>query len=207
MWSIRESRLAPKRGPSGGMFLKTILNRLEGVVARYLDQIAFPGEYLPLLRWQIAEGHALTDRTTMPGHITTSAIVLSSDHKQVLLIEHISIGRWLQPGGHYEPSQYFNQSAAREALEETGVADLVLHPWHSGGDIPIAIDSQDVRGRPSHGEKEHVHHDLQYLFVADPTKPLIAQREEVHSAHWKPVIGLSDIAPKVARRLRSISPP
>ena len=75
------------------------LNRLEALVASYRAEVASPREHLSLLRWQVAQRHALDDRATMPGHVTTSAIVLSPDHARVLLIDHVTIGRWLQPGG------------------------------------------------------------------------------------------------------------
>lgn len=178
---------------------------IETIVTRYRAEMSAAAEYLSLLRWQISQGHALEERTTFPGHITTSAIIVSPDHSQLLLIDHVAIGRWLQPGGHYEPATHFYQSAAREAIEETGVGGLTLHPWHRGQDIPFAIDSQDVRGKQTRGEPDHVHHDLQYLFVADPSIPLTAQRDEVHSARWEPISNLHDISPKAAIRFRGCS--
>lgn len=178
------------------------LARLERVVVRYRAEVASGRERLSLLRWQMTEGHALDDRATLPGHLTTSAIVLSPDRAQVLLIDHVVIGRWLQPGGHYEPAEHFFQSAAREAVEETAVAGLALHPWHRGEDLPFVIDSHDVPGKPSRGEPDHVHHDLQYLFLADPALPLVAQMDEVNAAMWKPVSALEDISPRAVARLR-----
>jgi 8-oxo-dGTP pyrophosphatase MutT (NUDIX family) len=187
--------------------LTAFLDRLETAVSRYLAEVAGPRERLALLRWQIAERHALDARETMPGHATTSAFVLSPDHGQILLIDHVVIGRWLQPGGHYEPAATFHGSALREAVEETGVATPVLHPWHRGGDLPFAIDSHEVPGNPRRNEPPHIHHDLQYLFIADPALPLIAQEEEVHAAAWKPIAELAEIAPVAFARLRSLSPP
>jgi 8-oxo-dGTP pyrophosphatase MutT (NUDIX family) len=175
--------------------------RVDTIVRHYLEQDAAPGEHLALLRWQLAQGHALDERTTFPGHVTTSAIILSPDHAQVLLIDHVTIGRWLQPGGHYEPAEFFHQSAAREAVEETGVVGLKLHPIHAGADAPFVIDSHDVPAKPKRGEPAHVHHDLQYLFLADPNAPLIAQAEEVHAAKWAPISALAEICPKVLERL------
>ncbi len=122
--------------------------RLAEAVERYRAEIAGPREHLSLLRWQIAEGHALDSRDCFPGHVTTSAYVLSPDHARILLIDHVVIGRWLQPGGHWEDAATFAESAAREALEETGVQGLRLHPWHRGSDIPFVIDSHDVPGKP-----------------------------------------------------------
>ena len=181
--------------------------RLTEAVTRYRAEIASPREHLALLRWQIVEGHALDQRDTFPGHVTTSAFVLSPDHARILLIDHVAIGRWLQPGGHWEDAATFHESAAREAVEETGVQGLRLHPWHEGGDLPFAIDSHDVPGKPSRGEPAHIHHDLQYLFVADPDAALVAQIEEVHAAAWKPLDELAGIAPTALARLRSVSPP
>ncbi len=128
--------------------MSPFLVRLGAIVGRYRAEVASPRETLALLRWQMAEGHALDDRATLPGHVTTSAIVVSPDHRRVLLIDHIALGRWLQPGGHYEAAPFFHDSAAREAVEETGVAGLRLHPWHQGMDLPFVIDSHDVSGTP-----------------------------------------------------------
>jgi len=180
---------------------------LTATVARYLGEVATPHEHLSLLRWQMDQGHRLDQRTTYPGHLTTSAVIVSPDHRQTLLIDHITIGRWLQPGGHYEPSGFFHLSARREAEEETAVAGLMLHPWHSGGDLPFVIDSHDVPGKPSRNEPPHVHHDLQYLFVADPATPLVPQLEEVHAARWQDISLLAGFAPKVSERLKTVAAP
>ncbi|SNB51533.1 8-oxo-dGTP pyrophosphatase MutT, NUDIX family [Arboricoccus pini] len=182
----------------------TFLSRLDAVVSHYLASVAEPREYLSLLRWQIAERHALDDRRTLPGHLTTSAIIVSPDRSQVLMIDHRTIGRWLQPGGHYEPAAHFFESAAREAVEETGVAGLRLHPWHDGQDLPFNIDSHDVPGKAARGEGPHVHHDLHYLFLADPGAPLVAQEEEVKAARWFPCEALADVAPRALARLRKL---
>ena len=52
----------------------------------------------------------------------------------------------------------------------------------------------------------HVHHDLQYLFLADPARPLVAQVEEVHAAAWKPVEELAAIAPRALARIAMLAP-
>lgn len=180
---------------------------LAATVSRYLSDIAAPHEHLSVLRWQIEQGHRLDRRSTYPGHVTTSAVILSPDHRQTLLIDHVTIGRWLQPGGHYEPASAFHLSARREAEEETGITGLALHPWHQGGDLPFVIDSHDVPGKAVRNEPPHVHHDLQYLFIADPALPLTAQLEEVHAARWQDAAMLGDFAPKVLARLASVRAP
>ena len=180
------------------------LGTLGGIVERYLGEVAEQGEHLSLLRWQIAERHALDRREAMPGHVTTSAFVVSPDHAQVLLIDHRTIGRWLQPGGHWEPAASFSASAAREAVEETAITGLQLHPWHRGSDLPLVVDSHDVPGKAARNEVPHIHHDLQYLFVADPSLPLVAQEDEVSAAAWYPLDALGEISPKGLRRIRRL---
>lgn len=177
------------------------LGTLAPLVERYLAEQGEPDERLALLRWQIGQRHALDDRRTMPGHVTTSAFIVSPDRSQVLLIDHKTIGRWLQPGGHYEPAARFSASAAREAVEETAIAGLELHHWHGGGDLPLIIDSHEVPGKPSRKEAPHYHHDMQYLFVADPALPLVAQEDEVSGATWFPIRALEPISARGLRRI------
>lgn len=179
----------------------SFLARLSGIVEAYLAKDAGPHEHLSLLRWQIGEGHALDSRETYPGHATTSALIVSPDLGQTLLIDHKHLKRWLQPGGHYEPAEFFWQSAMREAVEETAVSGLRLHPWHGGTDRPFVIDSHDVPGKAARGERPHVHHDLQFLFVADPEAALTAQLDEVAAACWHPIAALDEIAPRAVPRL------
>jgi 8-oxo-dGTP pyrophosphatase MutT (NUDIX family) len=181
------------------------LDQLAGILATYLEAVAEPREYLSLLRWQIAQGHRLDDRATWPGHVTTSALIVSPDYRETLLIDHIVIGRWLQPGGHYEPADAFHLSAMREAIEETSVTGLVLHRWHRDRDVPFRIDSHDVPGNPRRDEPPHVHHDLQYLFIADPATPLAAQADEVHAVAWKPIDAMADFAPLALRRIHALT--
>jgi 8-oxo-dGTP pyrophosphatase MutT (NUDIX family) len=182
--------------------MSNFLNRLRPLVDRYMSEDAEPGEFLPLLLWQIEAGHALESRETYPGHVTTSAIILAPDGRETLLIDHITLGRWLQPGGHYEPAACFWHSAEREGLEETGLAALQLHPWHQGQDRPYLIDSHVVPGKASRGERAHYHHDLQFLFVAEAGLTLTAQLDEVKAARWHPVEALEAVTPRGFSRMQ-----
>ncbi len=87
-------------------------------------------------------------------------------------------------------SEAFWLSARREAEEETGLSAPPLHPWHQNADRPFLIDSHAVPGKASRGERPHLHHDLQFLFVADPASPLVAQLEEVSAARWHGIAAL-----------------
>jgi 8-oxo-dGTP pyrophosphatase MutT (NUDIX family) len=112
-------------------------------------------------------------------HVTAAAVIVASDASSVLLVHHRRLDRWLQPGGHVEPEDAtVAAAAAREAREETGLAamDAAL-----GGQI-LDVDVHDIPAFP--GRPPHVHHDVRYLFTADPSAPLAFDEDEVRDARW-----------------------
>lgn len=125
---------------------------------------------------------SLLSRSCMRGHITTTGIVLSPDMGHVLEIEHLILGRWLLPGGHYEPPGTLFASACREPVEETGVRGL--KPFRSGFQIPLDVDTHPIPANPSRGEGDHLHHDFAYLLVAGDTKGLVPQEGEIKGIRW-----------------------
>ncbi len=183
---------------TGGEFAAALAR----VVGGYRDAVADGTDDLALLLERMAAGDALDRRTTFPGHVTTSAIVLDSAATSVLLVHHRAAGRWFQPGGHWEPAPSFVASARREAEEETGVTGLSFHPWHAArGGLPIDIDTHAIPARPAKSEPDHFHFDMRFVFVADAATPLAPQADEVAAAEWRPLSTLADICPRVHRRL------
>ena len=178
---------------------------LVGTVARYRATVADGTDDLALLLERMAAGDALDDRRTVPGHVTTSAVIVDPAVSQTLFIHHRAAGRWFQPGGHWEPAPRFVDSARREAEEETGAAGLGLHPWHGTVEdpLPIDIDSHDIPARPARGEPAHVHFDMRFVFVLEPGAVLSAQDAEVSGLAWRPIADLARVCPRVHARLRS----
>lgn len=156
-----------------------------------------------ILRQQIENRDDIHSRQTLPGHVTTSAFVLDEAGRRILLIHHRSLGRWLQPGGHYEVPESLEASALREAFEETGVQNLTIDPWHVASGLPIDIDSHLIPARPQKSEPEHWHHDIRYVVRAEEgnVRPDLA---EVHEAAWRDVAELEDIAPEALRNMRKL---
>lgn len=162
-------------------------------LALYLQRFPAEAARLAALRAQLDEdaGDPLA-RSNMRGHVTTSALVLDPGLQHALLIQHRVIGRWLQPGGHYEPGASLWESALREVAEETGVTELTAHPvW--GQALPLDIDSHAIAANPAKGEGAHWHHDYAYLVIAPMTQALLPQLAEVHGAAWWPVAALSEL--------------
>jgi 8-oxo-dGTP pyrophosphatase MutT (NUDIX family) len=157
-----------------------------------------------LLRRQIASGDDIHSRRTFPGHITTSAFILDRGGQKILLIHHRSLGRWLQPGGHYEPPDDLAGSALREAVEETGMQGLVIDPWHQASGLPVDIDSHRIPARPARDEPEHWHHDIRYVVRAQEGSAIRPDLSEVQGAEWRELSSLEGIAPQALRNMRKL---
>jgi 8-oxo-dGTP pyrophosphatase MutT (NUDIX family) len=101
-----------------------------------------------------------TSRDQPRAHFTASAFVVDAECALTCLVEHVKLGRLLQPGGHIESSDSSLEAAAlREAREETGL-ELDLHPVASR---PFDLDIHGIPERP--GEPAHFHLDVRYLLV------------------------------------------
>jgi 8-oxo-dGTP pyrophosphatase MutT (NUDIX family) len=157
-----------------------------------------------LLRSQIARGDDIHSRRTFPGHVTTSAIILDRSGQRTLLIRHRSLGRWLQPGGHYEAPEDLPASALREAGEETGLRSLEVDPWHEASGLPVDIDTHAIPARPAWNEPAHFHHDIRYIVRARDGESLRPDLNEVDHAEWRSVSELGAIMPKAVQNMREL---
>ena len=120
------------------------------------------------------------DRRIAEGHLTASALVLSRSGDRALLLHHRKLERWLQPGGHAEPGETSGESIAlREALEETGVEGLALHPT---APRPLDLDVHAIPARS--GEPAHEHLDLRYLVLAPGDAAITLNAEESRALRW-----------------------
>ncbi|MFD4970456.1 NUDIX domain-containing protein [Streptomyces sp. NPDC058424] len=127
-------------------------------------------------------------RTTLPRHVTCSAVVIDRD-RRVLHIVHRATGLLLAPGGHVEADDRTLLAAAlREVCEETGIRPEDLCPTPQFLDAPIDIDVHGIDASPAKGEPAHEHYDFRFAFhlAADRPPAVALQDEEVSGAVWRP---------------------
>lgn len=145
---VGDDRLVPTRDPSAA------LRRLVDAVLVESQE----GERERVLALLDEHGAALADRSTAPGHLTGSALVVDAAHERVLLMLHTKLQRWLQPGGHADGDLELAGIALKEATEETGIDGLqVVLP-------AVDLDVHSVDHRDSLGE--HLHLDLRFVVLA-----------------------------------------
>ena len=114
-------------------------------------------------------------RSCLDGHLTGSALVVDPSRAATLLIHHVKLDRWLQPGGHVDGNGDLAEAALREAVEEVGIIGLeVCEP---------AIDL-DIHAIPERGdEPAHLHLDVRFLVLAPAgSSPTI--NHESFEARW-----------------------
>jgi 8-oxo-dGTP pyrophosphatase MutT (NUDIX family) len=131
-------------------------------------------------------GDAFSRYVYDPGHVTASGFVVSPDDSAVLLVHHRRLQRWVQPGGHVDPTgERVVEAARREVVEETGVGGLTL--------AEPGIFDVDVHDVPAgKGEPRHKHFDVRFLFRTDAWD-LAAAADEVGDAVWVPFAQVADL--------------
>lgn len=149
---------------------------------------SLPGQQ-PLLdeyRQLIEQESQSLERGRREGHFTASALLCDPDARQVMLLMHPKVGRWLQFGGHIESADTsFAQAALRESQEESGYQGIrLIGP-------PVALDRHDVpcAGSPS------IHWDIQYLATVDQ-RSAIRPTEDLR-VQWFDVDTVVDVIPEL----------
>ncbi|GHA71619.1 MULTISPECIES: NUDIX domain-containing protein [Streptomyces] len=141
----------------------------------------------------------VTARTTLPGHVTCSAVVVDR-RCRVLHVRHRATGGlMLTPGGHIEREDRTLLAAAlREVAEEAGIPPGALCLTRQMLGSPVDIDVHDIDANPSKGEPAHQHYDVRYVFyLADEEPPTITlQDEEVSGSRW---LALSEVTSPTLR--------
>jgi S-adenosylhomocysteine hydrolase/8-oxo-dGTP pyrophosphatase MutT (NUDIX family) len=149
----------------------------ENYIKIYPDEVSD----LKLLSEQLKQGDSIISRKNFVGHVTASAFVLHEHSKQVLLLEHKSLAKLLQPGGHIDADDESPLAATlREIEEETGLraSDLRLRPLSPRDrNLPFDINTHYIPENPKKGEPAHYHHDFRYVYTTENSNVAINPTE------------------------------
>ena len=129
------------------------------------------------------------ERSCVPGHITASAWIFSSEGDQFLLTHHRKLGRWLQLGGHADGDPHVERVALREAREESGMTDFDFIE-QEGAPLPIDFDIHAIPAR--FDAPAHLHYDVRFALVARPGQAL-AVSSESHALRWFSVAQIDEL--------------
>lgn len=117
---------------------------------------------------------------------------LEEETLQVMLIERDLepfAGVWAIPGGFVRPGETLAAAAARELLEETGIADVYLEQLYTFGD-----PARDPRGWVV---------SVAYYALVSPDKHTIHAATDARQARWFPIASLPRLAFDHAEILRT----
>ncbi len=94
-------------------------------------------------------------RDNSHGHVTASAWLINNQ-KEVLLTHHKKLNKWLQLGGHCDGDPDVIGVAIKEAIEESGITDVVLKEG--------SIFDIDIHEIPENKKDiAHLHYDVRFL--------------------------------------------
>ncbi len=141
-------------------------------------------------------------RRDLPLHVTASALIAHPPTGRVLLRWHQRQQAWLQVGGHGDAGETDPLAiVAREAAEETGLADLV--PWPDGEIRHVAV----VGVPPGKGEPAHEHADIRF-FMATQAPDTIHPESPNAQLRWLTLAGARDTTsePNLRETLARLEP-
>ena len=117
-------------------------------------------------------------RHCQPDHLTASALIVRD--ASILLVHHAKAGKWLQTGGHCEPTDpTLSQSALREARDESVIDGITVDP------VPLLLSRHHVPfcGPPPDGGH---HLDVQFLVHA-PAGTTVQANAGEDETRWFPL--------------------
>lgn len=162
---------------------------IEEIVKQYLE--IFPNEKQNLnelnnlIKHNKDNSNNLFNRKNFEGHITASGFIYSKKEGKLLLLEHKSLKKLLQPGGHVEAcDNNIMDAATREILEETGLQDLEIINIAVNTDVPFDINTHIIPKNEKKQEDKHYHHDFRYLYIVDSIKEIKIDDKESNSYKW-----------------------
>jgi len=175
-------------------YKKYILETLE----KYKKYFKNEEKRFELLEKQLQDNENLWTRKNFNWHLTASDYIFDKSMQNFVVIHNINLDKWLVPGWHWEEWDWEMQNTAkREAMEETWLSQLKLCSWHNQNEmIPIDIDTHYIPENKKKDERQHFHHDFRYIFIYDWDFSEI--NIETQEIKWFQILNINDDLTKLA---------
>lgn len=133
----------------------------------------------------INENHNCFDRELEKGHITGSSWLLNKEGDKALLMHHMKLDRWFQPGGHADGDSDILAVAIKEAQEESGINAIEAVDGEIF-DIDIHLIPENKK------DKSHFHYDIRFLLQVKSDEEL-SNNGEAKELRWINREGVSSL--------------
>lgn len=164
------------------------MNIFQDILPAYIRR--FPDEDSSLQQMKHQElDCGIFDRSNLTGHVTASALLLSDDLSEAVLILHKKYQKWIPPGGHVDANESTHDAALREMEEEIGVDRKLLCGFDGLNEQHgvIDIDTHAILANPKKAEGSHFHHDVMHAWIAPRGLEFSIEKKEVDGVQWVPI--------------------